>query len=62
MKLDFARGDRFVLKVYITNIGTMGGSRTCRMGFNVADAATGDSWLNINETITFLNRVFVSHY
>lgn len=58
----FVRGDRLVLKVYITNIGTMGGSRTCTMGFNAAGAATGDSWLNINETITFLNRVFVSHY
>jgi len=58
----FARGDRLVLKVYITNIGTMGAGRTCTLGFNAADAATGDSFLNINETITFLNRVWVSHY
>ena len=58
----FSRGDRLVLKVYITNIGTMGSGRTCTMGFNAADAATGDSFLNINETITFLDRVFVAHY
>jgi hypothetical protein len=49
----FAEDDRILLKVYITNVGTMGGGRTCTLTYNAADAATGDSFLNIAETVTF---------
>jgi hypothetical protein len=49
----FSAGDRILLKVYITNVGTMGGSQTCTMTYDNADAATGDSFLNINETLSF---------
>lgn len=49
----FAENDRLVVKLYITNIGTMGSGYTCTVTFNAADAATGDSFLNIAETVTF---------
>lgn len=49
----FAENDRLTLKVYITNVGTMGGSRTCTMTYNAANAATGDSFLQLTETVTF---------
>lgn len=49
----FAENDRILLKVYITNVGTMGGGFTCTLTFNGADAATGDSFFNIAETVTF---------
>jgi len=55
----FARGDRVVLKCYL---GANVTGYTSTMTFNAADGATGDSFLNINETITFLDRVVVSHY
>jgi len=55
----FARGDRVVLKCYL---GANVTGYNCTMSFNAADGATGDSFLNINETITFLDRVVVSHY
>ena len=48
----FAENDRLVLILYITNIGTMG-SGTCTLYFNGTTAAYGDSWLNLNETVTF---------
>jgi hypothetical protein len=49
----FAEDDRILLRYYLTNIGTMGGSRTCTMTFNAPDGSTGDSFLNIAETVTF---------
>lgn len=49
----FAEDDRILLKLYITNVGTMGGGFTCTVTFNGADAATGDSFFNVAETITF---------
>jgi len=49
----FAEDDRILLKVYITNVGTMGNGRTCTITYNGADAATGDSFFNINENVTF---------
>jgi hypothetical protein len=49
----FAEDDRILLKLYITNIGTMGASRTCTLTYNGADAATGDSFFNIAETVSF---------
>jgi len=45
--------DRILVRVYITNVGTMGGPYTCTITFNAADAATGDSFFNIAETVTF---------
>lgn len=49
----FAENDRILLKVYITNVGTMGSGQTCTLTYNAADAATGDSFFNIAETVTF---------
>lgn len=49
----FSEDDRILLKLYITNIGTMAGTYTCTLTFNAADAATGDSFFNIAETVAF---------
>jgi hypothetical protein len=49
----FAEDDRIILRYYLTNILTMGGSFTGTMTFNAADAATGDSFLNLAETVVF---------
>jgi len=48
----FAEDDRILLKVYINNVGTMGNG-TCTLTYDAADAATGDSFFNIAETVTF---------
>jgi hypothetical protein len=48
-----AEDDRIVVKLFLTNVGTMAGGFTCTHKFNAADAATGDSFFNINETVTF---------
>jgi hypothetical protein len=50
----FSAGDRILLKVYITNVGTMATGFTGTLTFNGADAATGDSFFNINETLSFV--------
>lgn len=49
----FAENDRILLKLYITNVGTMGSGRTCTLTYNGANAATGDSFFNIAETVSF---------
>lgn len=49
----FAEDDRIVVRYYITNVGTMGSGRTCTITYNAADAATGDSFFQINENVTF---------
>lgn len=49
----FAENDRILIRPYITNVGTMASGFTCTLTFNAADAATGDSFYNINETVTF---------
>jgi hypothetical protein len=49
----FAEDDRIVLKIYITNVGTMGGGFSCDLQLNAADGNTGDSFFNIAETVTF---------
>lgn len=49
----FSENDRILLRVFITNVGVMGGGFTSTMTFNAADAATGDSFFNIAETVTF---------
>jgi hypothetical protein len=48
----FAENERLLLRLYATNVGTMG-SGTVDLIYNGADAATGDSFLNLNETVTF---------
>jgi len=48
----FAENDRILLKVYITNIGTMGNFVSV-LNYNAADAAIGDSFFNIAETVAF---------
>lgn len=48
----FAIGDRIVMEPYITNVGTMGGSRTCDMTFSGPTAgASGDSYVTFTETV-----------
>lgn len=49
----FVEDERVVLKLFITNIGTMGGGFTCSVQFNAADAATGDSFFQLVENVTF---------
>lgn len=53
----FAENDRILVRFFITNNGTMGGSRTCTLTFNAADAATGDSFATIAETVSFKAEV-----
>lgn len=48
----FAEDDRILLKLKAVDVGTMGAG-TATLTYNAADAATGDSFLNIAETITF---------
>jgi hypothetical protein len=49
----FAEDDRLLVRPYITNIGTMGDLFTCTLTFNGADTTTGDSFLNLAETVAF---------
>lgn len=49
----FSEDDRIVVRYYITNVGTMGGGFTCTLTYNAADAATGDSFFQINENVAF---------
>lgn len=49
----FSAGDRIVVKFFITNNGTMGSGRTCTMNYDAAAAATGDSFVQFNENLTF---------
>lgn len=57
----FAEDDRILLKVYITGAGgTMASGHTCTMHFNGPDAAQGDSFLNIAETVAFKSDVVPS--
>lgn len=50
----FSENDRLVVRYFITNVGTMGGGFTCTMAYDAATGgADGDSWVQINETVTF---------
>ena len=49
----FVEDERVVLKQFITNVGTMGGGFTCTHVFDAPDAATGDSFFNLAETVVF---------
>lgn len=48
----FAEDDRVLLKIYVTNVGVMA-IGTATLTFNAADAATGDSFINIFPSVTF---------
>lgn len=48
----FAEDDRVLLKVYVTNIGVMAVG-TATLTFNAADAAVGDSFLNVYPNTIF---------
>lgn len=48
----FAENDRILLKIKAAAVGAMGAG-TVTLTFNAADAATGDSFFNIAETVTF---------
>jgi hypothetical protein len=49
----FSEDDRIIVRYYITNVGTMASGHTGTMNYDAADAATGDSFFQINETVTF---------
>jgi hypothetical protein len=49
----FAENDRILIRVYITNVGTMAAGFTCSLDFGAPDAQQGDSFFNIAETVTF---------
>lgn len=48
----FAENDRILLRLFATNFTTMTAG-TATLTFNAADAATGDSFFNIAETVAF---------
>lgn len=49
----FSENDRILLRVYITNVGTMGGGFTCTIQFNGDQVAEAESWFQITENVTF---------
>jgi hypothetical protein len=49
----FSENDRIIVRYYITNVGTMASGHTGTMNYDAADAATGDSFFQINENVTF---------
>ncbi len=49
----FSTGQRVAVKIYTVPVGTGAAGFTCTLTYNGADAATGDSFLNLNETVTF---------
>lgn len=52
--MSFAEDDRLVIRLYITNVGTMGGSRTCTLTYDGASGgAAGDTFVTITENVTF---------
>ena len=48
----FAENDRILLKIKAVNVGVMGAG-TATLTYDAADAATGDSFFNIAETVVF---------
>lgn len=50
----FSEDDRLIVRIYITNIGTMGGGFNGQMVYNgPTAAASGDSYIQLTETVTF---------
>ncbi len=56
-----AENHRLVLRIYATNVGTMGDGFTLTISYGGADAATGDSFLTIAETVTFKDEETILH-
>lgn len=53
----FAEDDRLIVRAYVTNIGTMGGSRNVTLDYNGGTAAAdGDTWVQLTENVTFKNE------
>lgn len=52
------KGDRIIVRFYITNIGTMASGHTCTMGFDGPTAgANGDSYVVLTDNLTFQQRI-----
>ena len=49
----FAEDDRILLKLYLTNVGTMGGGFTATGNYDGTLLGTEVAFLNLNETVTF---------
>jgi hypothetical protein len=50
----FAEDDRIIARYFITNVGTMATGFTCTLDYDgPTNAADGDSWFQINETVAF---------
>jgi hypothetical protein len=49
----FAEDDRVLLRLYITNVGTMATGFTGTLQFNGASAGTSDCFFDLNENVTF---------
>ena len=49
----FVEDDRIIVRFYLTNIGTMASGHICFLHWDSANASTGDSFFQINETVTF---------
>ena len=57
----FAEDDRIVVKFFIINVGVMSSGRTCTCDYNAGTGgADGDSYFQINETVTFKAEPVVS--
>jgi hypothetical protein len=51
----FNKGDRIMAIIWIDDAGTMGAGGSCNIGIDGGTGgADGDSWVQINETVTFL--------
>src|SRR3989304_5814482 len=50
---DFAKGDRLLIQVYGTNIGTMNSGHSFNISMRGSAGADGDSWVQFNENLTF---------
>ena len=49
----FAEDERLIIRVFITNVGTMGNSRTCTIKYDGTTANLADTNLLLTETVTF---------
>ena len=52
--MSFDEDDRLVVRVFLTNVGTMAGGFTCSWSYDGPTAAAdGDSYITLNETVLF---------
>lgn len=55
------KGDRIVVRYYITGVGTMAATYTCTMGYNGTTAgANGDSYVTLTDNLVFERRIYAS--